>query len=50
VGNEKRRERERFYFRDEETLGFAKTSLMPLNLERYFALVYVLILQAGCNQ
>jgi len=26
VGNEKRRERERFYFRDEESLGFGKTS------------------------
>jgi hypothetical protein len=52
VGNEKRREREReiFYFRDEESLGFAKTSLVPLHLDRGFALVYILILQAGCNQ
>ena len=44
------RERDRFYFRDEESLGFVKTSLVPLNLDRYFALVYILILQAVCNQ
>ena len=50
VGNEKRRERERFCFRDEESLRFVKTSLVPLHLDRYFALVYILILQAGCNQ
>jgi hypothetical protein len=51
VGNEKRRERETFYFRDEESVGFAKASLVPLHLDTgYFALVYILILQAGSNQ
>lgn len=50
MGNEKRREREKFHLRDEESLGFAETSLVPPHLDGHFALVYILILQAGCNQ